>query len=130
MLVFMAFIAYRFTPLFEPFHVVVPLVLLGLAPIAERIDAFDGRHYEPLREAARYLAAEFPTSAVQLYRRMVVSTLKRASANQYDYAVRYLKEAENLTIDAGRIEDHDDFVLRLRQDHGRKWKFWGLYDVE
>ena len=98
--------------------------------IAERIDAFDGRHYELLREAARYLAAEFPTSAVQLYRRMVVSTLKRASANQYGYAVRYLKEAENLTIDAGRIEDLDDFILRLRQDHGRKWKFWGLYDAE
>ncbi len=61
---------------------------------------------------------------------MVVLTLKRASASQYGYAVRYLKEAENLTIDAGRIEGHDDFILRLRQEHGRKWKFWGLYDAE
>ena len=39
MLVFVGFVAYLFTPMFEPFHVVVPLVLLGLAPIAERIDA-------------------------------------------------------------------------------------------
>ncbi len=60
---------------------------------------------------------------------MVASILDRASANQYGYAVRYLKEAETLSPDAGRIEGHDAFILRLRRDHGRKWKFWGLYDA-
>ena len=97
--------------------------------VGERIDELDGRHYELLEDSARYLAAEYPTSAARLYRLMVVSILDRASANQYGYAVRYLKEAENLSPDASRIEGHDAFILRLRRDHGRKWKFWGLYDV-
>ncbi len=60
---------------------------------------------------------------------MVASILDRASANQYGYAVRYLKESESLSPDASRIEGHDLFILRLRRDHGRKWKFWGLYDA-
>ena len=97
--------------------------------VAERIDEFDGRHFELLHDSAQYLAAEYPTSAARLYRLMVTSILDRASANQYGYAVRYLKEAENLSLDAGRIEGHDAFILLLRRDHGRKWKFWGLYDA-
>ncbi len=43
--------------------------------------------------------------------------------------IRYLKEAENLFPDASRIEGHDAFILRLRRDHGHKWKFWCLYDA-
>jgi len=43
--------------------------------------------------------------------------------------IRYLKEAENLSLDAARIEAHETFILSLRRDHGRKWKFWGLYDA-
>ena len=97
--------------------------------VAERTDEFDGRHYELLHDSALYLASEFPTSAVRLHRLMVVSILDRASASQYGYAVRYLKEAENLCPNAGRIEEHDAFIQRLRQNHGRKWKFWGLYDA-
>ena len=97
--------------------------------VAERIDEFDGRHYELLHDSARYLAAEYPTSAARLYRLMVASILDRASANQYGYAIRYLKESESLSPDASRIEGHDAFILRLRRDHGRKWKFWGLYDA-
>ncbi len=97
--------------------------------VGERIDELDGRHYELLHEAAHYLAAEYPASATQLYRLMVISILDRASANQYGYAVRYLKEAENLSSDAGRTEGHDAFILHLRRDHGRKWKFWGLYEA-
>ena len=113
------------------FAFLIELPDLGAADrlVAERIDEFDGRHYELLHDSARYLAAEYPTSAARLYRLMVVSILDRASANQYGYAVRYLKEAETLSPDAGRIEGHDAFILRLRRDHGRKWKFWGLYDA-
>ena len=97
--------------------------------VDERFDELDGRHYELLDESARFLAAEYPTSAAQLYRLMVTSTLDRASANQYLYAVRYLKEAENLSPDTSRIEGHHAFFLRLKRDHGRKWKFWGLYEA-
>ena len=97
--------------------------------VSERIGEFYGRHYELLHDSARYLAAEFPTSAARLFRLMVASILDRASANQYGYAIRYLKESESLSPDAGRIEGHDAFIQRLRRDHGRKWKFWGLYDA-
>ena len=97
--------------------------------IDERIGELDGRYYELLDESARFLTAEYPTSAVQLYRLMVTSILDRASANQYLYAVRYLKEAENLSPDASRIEGHHVFFLHLKRDHGRKWKFWGLYEA-
>ena len=97
--------------------------------VGERIDELNGRHYELLHESAQYLAAEYPASATQLYRLMVISILDRASANQYSYAVGYLKEAENLSSNADRIERHDAFILRLRRDHGRKWKFWSLYEA-
>ncbi len=44
--------------------------------------------------------------------------------------IRYLKEAEILFPDASWIEGQDALILRLRRDHGHKWKFWGRYDAD
>jgi hypothetical protein len=60
---------------------------------------------------------------------MIESILDRASANQYGYAVRDVRNYESLAgqlpEDAG-IEGHDAFMARLRKEHGRKSKFWEL----
>jgi hypothetical protein len=60
---------------------------------------------------------------------MIESILDRASANQYGYAVRDVRNCESLAgqlpEDAG-IEGHDAFMARLRKEHGRKSKFWEL----
>ncbi len=124
-------IALRHDDVHRALAFLIELPDLGAADrlVGERIDELNGRHYELLDECARFLAAEYPTSAARLYRLMVTSILDRASANQYGYAVRDLKEAENLSLDATRIEGHETFILSLRRDHGRKWKFWGLYDA-
>ncbi len=37
--------------------------------------------------------------------------------------IGYLKEAEILFPDASWIEGQDALILRLRRDHGHKWKF-------
>ena len=60
---------------------------------------------------------------------MIESILGRASASQYGYAVRDVRNCESLAgqlpADAG-IESHDAFMARLRKEHGRKAKFWDL----
>ena len=79
--------------------------------------------------AAEALAGKHPVAATLLYRRMIESILGRASANQYGYAVRDVRNCESLAgqlpEDAG-IEGHDAFMARLRKEHGRKSKFWEL----
>ena len=83
----------------------------------------------PLAAAAEALAGKHPVAATLLYRRMIESILGRASANQYGYAVRDVRNCESLAgqlpEDAG-IEGHDAFMARLRKEHGRKSKFWDL----
>ncbi len=47
----------------------------------------------------------------------------------YQRIIREICQLLSPRPDAGRIEGHDAFILLLRRDHGRKWKFWGLYDA-
>ena len=97
--------------------------------VRDRLKEFDGRDYVTLAAAAEALAGKHPVAATLLYRRMIESILGRASANQYVYAVRDVRNCESLAgqlpEDAG-IEGHDAFMARLRREHGRKSKFWEL----
>jgi hypothetical protein len=97
--------------------------------VRERLAELDGQDYVSLSPAADKLAGKFPIAATLLYRRMAESILKRASANQYGYAVRDVRNCESLAgqlpADAD-IENHATFMVRLRHEHGRKWKFWEL----
>jgi hypothetical protein len=99
--------------------------------VRERLEEFDGRDYVKLGAAAEALAGKHPVTATLLYRLMIESILGRASANQYGYAVRDVRNCESLAVqlpeDAG-IEGHDAFMARLRQEHGRKSRFWELVD--
>ena len=97
--------------------------------VRERLEEFDGRDYVTLGAAAEALAGKHPIAATLLYRLMIESILGRASANQYGYAVRDVRNCESLAgqlpEDSG-IEGHDAFMARLRKEHGRKSKFWEL----
>jgi len=82
-----------------------------------------------LGAAAEALAGKHPVSATLLYRLMIESILGRASANQYGYAVRDVRNCESLAGQlpgASGTEGHDAFMARLRKEHGRKSKFWEL----
>jgi hypothetical protein len=52
--------------------------------------------------AAEALAGKHPVAATLLYRRMIESILGRASANQYGYAVRDVRNCESL---AGQLPE-------------------------
>ena len=97
--------------------------------VRDRLGEFDGRDYVTWELAAEALAGKHPITATLLYRRMIESILGRASANQYGYAVRDVRNCESLAGqlpgDAG-IEGHDAFMAHLRKEHGRKSRFWDL----
>ena len=106
--------------------------------VRDRLKEFDGRDYVTLAAAAAGAAAEAlagkqPVAATLLYRRMIESILGRASANQYGYAVRDVRNCESLAgqlpEDAG-MEGHDAFMARLRKEHGaRHWGEIGVHCV-
>jgi hypothetical protein len=63
--------------------------------VHERLAEFVGRDYVTLGASAKPLAGRFPAAAL-LYRLMIESILGRASASQYGYAVRDVRNLESL----------------------------------
>jgi len=99
--------------------------------VRQRLAALDGRLYEVLRPAAEALEEKFPEAASLLYRHMIESVLDRGSSKQYQYAARDLLSCTRLARHLplpGSIENHAEFVGRLRKAHGRKYGFWGLIE--
>ncbi|WP_425501052.1 DUF6880 family protein [Skermanella pratensis] len=70
--------------------------------VRERLEGFDGRDYVTLGAAAGALTSKHPVSATLLYHLMIESILNRASANQYSYAVRDVRNCESL---AGQLPE-------------------------
>ncbi len=95
--------------------------------VIERADEIDGNVYELLTPAADALEDKYPLAATILRRAMIDFTLGRTRASRYGHAARHLAACTGL---ARRIEDfathvdHEDYVRRLRKDHGRKAGFW------
>lgn len=91
----------------------------------------DGRDYSRLRPASEALAERYPVAATLLHRILAEDVLRRASSRQYGYAVRDVRActslASRLPAEPG-LESHDDFLARLRREHGRKVGFWTLLE--
>jgi len=97
--------------------------------LIDRHAEINGDHYEFLVPAAEALSERYPLAAMLALRAMIDFTLLKARSKRYGYAAQHLATCAEL---AGRIEDyrtfepHDGYVARLKQEHGRKYGFWGL----
>jgi hypothetical protein len=111
------------------FFVTWPNLLRADQLVRARLTELGGAAYYTLRPAAEALEEKYPAAATGLYRRMVESVLDRGSSKQYSYAARDLRScarlADRLAAEPG-VEDHEGFMTRLNQRHGRKYGFWGL----
>ncbi|WBQ11335.1 hypothetical protein L2D01_06005 [Hyphomonadaceae bacterium ML37] len=94
-----------------------------------RHDEIDGDHYEYLAPAAEALSERHPLAATLALRAMVDFTLTRSRAKRYRYAAEHLVSCARLARDIqdfGSFETHDAYVVRLKEEHGRKFGFWSL----
>lgn len=104
-----------------------PALDRAAALVIERADAIDGNVYELLTPAAEVLEEKYPLAATILRRAMINYTLGQARASRYGHAARHLAACAGYApriADFGRIADHDAYLGRLREDHGRKVGFW------
>jgi hypothetical protein len=68
-------------------------------------------------------------SSILVLRAMIDFTLTLIRTTRYKHAARHLRDCESLSAsvaDFGAHEPHDDYVARLRLEHGRKISFWSL----
>ncbi|MDT8329184.1 MAG: hypothetical protein RQ750_17750 [Roseovarius sp.] len=99
--------------------------------VVARAEELDGNSYHTLTTAADALEAEHPLAATLMRRAMVLDTLTGAKSKRYRYAARHLAECQACDAaieDYGDLPTHRQFVELLKQQHGRKYGFWGLVD--
>lgn len=93
------------------------------------IELLNPRAYDLFNAAAERLAERYPLAATLLWRRKVEDVLERASSVQYGYAARDVQRAASvaqLVPEGAGQPGHEEWLVRLQQVHGRKWKFWEL----
>ncbi len=95
--------------------------------VLTRTAEIDGDLYFLHEPAALLIEGKHPLAATLLRRAMIEDTLVRAKSTRYKHAARHLLDCASLVrgIEGfGAFETHDDFVRRLRSEHGRKVGFW------
>lgn len=101
--------------------------------LLDRADQLNGDLYSSLLPLAKNLERDgrFMAASV-IYRALLDSILRRAQSKYYPYGVRYLKKLDSL---AGKVANwrgalnHQAYVEKLRQAHGRKSSFWSRYET-
>ena len=66
-----------------------------------------------------------------VYRALLGSILDRAYSKAYGHGVRYLKKLDRISesvLDWSDFDDHEAYLKKLRQQHGRKRSFWSRYE--
>lgn len=99
--------------------------------VVEHASSLDGDRYEVLAPAAVVLGTEYPLATTLVLRAMIDFTLSHAKSTRYWYAARDLSKCSSLAddiVDFQSYETHVAYEQRLRREHGRKRKFWNLFD--
>lgn len=97
------------------------------ALVLSRNDEFDGYDYVTLPKAADALDGPHPLAATLLRRKLVMFALEGGRTKRYRHAARHVLECES---SATQIEDwkghpsHDEWIAKLKTQHGRKTGFW------
>lgn len=95
--------------------------------VMQRAAELDGNAYEILTPAAEALAGRYPLAATLCLRAMIGFSLQQARFSRYSHAARHLRDCAGLAAsiaDWGNVETHDQYVARLKREHGRKAGFW------
>ena len=99
--------------------------------LLKRREQLNGDYYGHLVPLAKSMEeAGCSLAATAVYRALLDSILRRGQTGSYRYGIRYLKKLDKLTNlikDWRGMDDHESYVDRLRQIHGRKSSFWSGY---
>jgi hypothetical protein len=99
--------------------------------VIRRADELNGDHYTVLTPAADALAGKHPLAATLVFRAMIDFALEKARSKRYRHAARHLRNCAGLAAaidDFGDSAPHDAYVGKLKQTHGRKYRFWSAVD--
>jgi hypothetical protein len=97
--------------------------------VEHRPKELNGDSYEILTPVAEALAGKHPLAATLALRAMIEFALDRSRSSRYKHAARHFLECSGLAAaiaDFGKLETHEQFVARLRAQHGKKSSFWSL----
>ena len=92
--------------------------------VQQRLAEISGASYSTLAEVGQALAQRHPLEAWNLYRILVLDVLNRARSKAYGHAAMYLMHMDELAQKADIQSQQAEFMLSLRQAHGRKRSFW------
>jgi len=109
-----------------------PALERAAALVLQEGNRLNGNAYTVLTPLADALSARYPLAATLARRAMITYALDKARASRYRYAARHLLECESLKAqisDYSTFPSHEDFTRQLRENHGRKVKFWDLVAV-
>jgi hypothetical protein len=102
--------------------------------LLERADQLNGDFYTSLLELAKTMQSKKRNLAASIiYRKLLLSILKRAYTKAYPYGVRYLKKLDSLATlipDWTDFDNHEAFKDQIYREHGRKRSFWQKYEVK
>ncbi len=97
--------------------------------VLTRSTELDGDCYQVLTPAADALEEKHLLASTILRRELIDFALMKGRSSRYRHAARHLQECAylaGLIDDFGSFETHEDYQRRLRSEHGRKTRFWGL----
>jgi hypothetical protein len=95
--------------------------------LLKRHRELDGNLFEYLTPVAEALLDGFPLAATLALRAMIDFTLRHGRSRRYAHCARHLETCATLAArieSFGEFEPHEDYVARLKKDHGRKYGFW------
>ncbi len=100
--------------------------------ILSHANQLNGDLYTGLIHLARGMEKEnHALVASILYRALLTSILTRGYIKAYSYGIRYLMKLDRLSTkisDWKGFDDHEAFVVQIKQEHGRKRRFWESYN--
>ena len=92
--------------------------------LERRQSDISGSMYDVLLKVAQALAEPHPAQAWIVYKALTVDILDEGRYKAYPHAARYLMRMDELADTAGTQPRQAEFVVSLRQAHGRKSSFW------
>jgi len=91
------------------------------------VDASNCYYSDLLEFAKQFEKKKLSLAEIACYRHLLLDILARAKSKSYGHAVRYYKRLTQLDIEIecyGVLEGHDNFLVELQAQHGRKRSFW------
>ena len=88
----------------------------------------DGYSYGLLERVMDAAIATRPDWVIKAAAAQAERIMNAGKAQQYDYAVNWLRRARDAYRQAGRIDDWREYLKSIRTEHGRKYKLMGLLE--